>query len=101
MRRRASTVIVLLALLLAVPAATPGVSAQVPIEHPAIGAWLIEIVPGGRPGPARARDRRPRRKSSPTPALTAPATDRGPRPASGARMRPSCSPSLTRRAGAS
>ena len=51
MRRRASTVIVLLALLLAVPAATPGVSAQVPIEHPAIGAWLIESSPGDATDP--------------------------------------------------
>jgi hypothetical protein len=45
MRRLASPAIVLLALLLAAVAAAPGVSAQAPAEHPAIGAWLIDSAP--------------------------------------------------------
>ncbi len=45
MRRLVPTTIVLLALLLAMLAATPGVSAQAPVEHPAIGTWIIDSSP--------------------------------------------------------
>ena len=39
MRRLASTAIVMATLLLATLAIAPGVSAQAPDEHPAVGAW--------------------------------------------------------------
>ncbi len=45
MRRLASTTIVLMALLLATLAAAPGVSAQAPDEHPAVGVWLTDGSP--------------------------------------------------------
>ena len=45
MRRLASTTIVLLALLLAMLAAAPSVSAQASDEHPAVGVWLTDGSP--------------------------------------------------------
>ena len=45
MRRLVPTTIVLMALLLATLAATPGVSAQADDEHPAVGAWLTDPTP--------------------------------------------------------
>jgi hypothetical protein len=51
MRRRASTTIVLVALLLATLVAAPGVSAQATDEHPAIGAWLLDATPADATDP--------------------------------------------------
>jgi hypothetical protein len=51
MRRLASTTIALLALLLATLAAAPGVSAQAPAEHPAVGVWLTDGSPDDSTNP--------------------------------------------------
>jgi hypothetical protein len=48
-RRLASTTTVLVALLLATVASAPGVSAQDTADHPAVGAWIIELSPGEEP----------------------------------------------------
>jgi hypothetical protein len=45
MRRHASTAIVMATLLLATLATAPGVSAQAPDDHPAVGVWLTDGSP--------------------------------------------------------
>jgi hypothetical protein len=58
MRRLAFTTIVLMTLLLATVVTAPGVSAQAPAEHPAIGAWIVDgtevavVAPGSVEGSA-------------------------------------------------
>lgn len=53
MRRLAFSTIVLMTLLLAMVVTVPGVSAQAPAEHPAVGAWIVDgnevavVAPGG------------------------------------------------------
>ncbi len=99
MRRLSSTTIVLMALLLAMLAAAPGVSAQAPVEHPAVGVWLTDGSPDDATDPLDLMTIAPGGIVTVSISRMGPPTARGPRPASGAWMRPSWPRRMTRRAG--